>query len=260
MDSQMLIREMAVPVSAERHGDWSLESANNFGCCSIANSVPLMTVEFFNAASEYAIVFGDTEAGVMPSVVLGVHRDENLYLSESGAWRATYIPAFVRRYPFVYCLSEDGVDFTLCVDESFPYFNIEDRGKRLFAADKKPTAYVAQMLRLLEQYRFEFQRTQSFCSKLVEFDLLEPLHIDPCPGELESLSSDGMMVVSREKAKSMTPNQISHFARSDEFGLLQLHFQSMRNLSFALGRRLESPAASGKRVPGAFADRLVARI
>ena len=60
MASQLLIYESAVPVRAARHGDWSLEMANDFGFSKSVNSVPLMAVEFPNAASEYAIVFSGT--------------------------------------------------------------------------------------------------------------------------------------------------------------------------------------------------------
>ena len=244
MNSEMLIHEMAVPVSAERHGDWSLEPANNFGCCALANSVPLMTVEFFNAASEYAIVFGDTEAGVMPSVILGLHRDENLYLTESGGWRAAYVPAFVRRYPFVYSLSDDASSFTLCVDESFPYFNIEGRGQRLFTPDKTPSPYLGRMLRYLEQYQREFDRTRSFCNKLLSFDLLEPICAEAATGKDENVSLDGLMAVNRDKARSLAAGKLSELAQSDEFGLLQSHLHSMRNflpvIDHSIGKALVS--------------------
>ncbi len=194
MDTQLLIHEMAVPVSAERHGDWSLEVTNDFGWCAIANSVPLMTVEFFNAASEYCIAFNRTHAGVMPCVILGLRRDENVYLTPTGGWRAAYVPAFVRRYPFMYSLSEDGESFALCVDESFSHFNTEGRGERLFTGDKRPAPSLDRMFRLLEQYRIEFQRTRAFCSKLAEFDLLEPLRLDTKPNDNEKASIEGLMI------------------------------------------------------------------
>ncbi|HUU72702.1 MAG TPA: SapC family protein [Burkholderiales bacterium] len=229
MDSQLLIHEMAVPVSAERHGDWSLKTANDFGFCASVNSVPLMTVEFFNAASEYAIVFSETDEGVMPSVMLGLDRDENRYLSDVGGWQARYVPAFVRRYPFVYSLSDDGRKFELCVDESFPHFNIEGRGERLFTSDKNPSPYLGRMLRFLEQYQLEFERTRSFCDKLLAFGLLEPICAEAATGKGESLSLDGLMAVNRDKARSLAADKLSELARSDEFGLLQLQLHSMRN-------------------------------
>ena len=35
-------------------------------------------------------------------MILGGEKDQNLYLDDAGKWTARYIPAFVRRYPFVF--------------------------------------------------------------------------------------------------------------------------------------------------------------
>ena len=242
MASQALIYETAVPVNAARHGDWSLEMANDFGFTRKVNSVPLMAVEFPNAASEYAIVFSGTKDAVIPAVILGMRRDENLYLTEVGGWQAKYVPAFVRRYPFVFSISEDGKTFTLCIDESFPHFNQEGRGERLFTDDKKPTPYVERVLKFLEQYQIQFQRTQAFCKKLLELDLFEPMRAQAELGSGEKLSLGGFMAVNRDKAKALPAEKLAELAQSDELELLYLHLHAMRNFP-AMGERL---AAKGR--------------
>ena len=70
MAVQLLIYESAVPVTATRHGNWSLEIANDFGFSRRVNSVPLMAVEFPHAASEYAIEFSGTKEAVIPAAQL----------------------------------------------------------------------------------------------------------------------------------------------------------------------------------------------
>src|SRR5262245_9667271 len=170
-----MIYETAVPVSHARHGNWSLEVGTNYAFCRTINSVPLMAAEFASAALEYAVVFGGTGDAVMPVTVLGVCADENLYVTKEGGWQAKYIPAFVRRYPFVFFSRDDSKTFTLCIDEAFPGFNQSGRGERLFGDDGKPTPYVENVLKFLGQYQREFQRTQAFCKKLKDLNLLEPM-------------------------------------------------------------------------------------
>ena len=153
-------------MSQARHGNWSLERGTDYAFCRNVNSVPLMAAEFASAALEYAIVFGVTGDAVMPVAVLGVRTDENLYVTREGGWQAKYIPAFVRRYPFVFYSRDEGKTLTLCIDEAFPGFNQSGRGERLFGDDAKPTPYVENVLKFLQQYQFEFQRTQGFCKKL----------------------------------------------------------------------------------------------
>src|SRR5215510_423732 len=57
MATQLLIYETAVPVSAARHRDASVEVGADYAFARSVNSVPLMAVEFPHAAPEYAIVF-----------------------------------------------------------------------------------------------------------------------------------------------------------------------------------------------------------
>jgi hypothetical protein len=250
MTAQLLIYESAVPVTAQRHGNWSLEPGNDFGFSRRVNSVPLMAVEFPSAAAEYAIVFSGTKDAVIPAVILGMRSDENLYVTKEGGWQAKYVPAFLRRYPFVFSTSQDGKTFTLCIDESFPRFNQAGRGERLFGDDQKPTPYVERVLKFLEQYQIEFRRTQAFCKKLLELDLLEPMRAQANLGSGEKLSLVGFMAVNRDKVKALPADKLAELAKTDELELLYLHLHSMRNF-VAMGERVGavggSAAAAGKR-------------
>ena len=176
MTAQLLIYETVVPLSASRHRGCAVEMSRNYGFSSKTNSVPLMAVEFPHAASEYAIVFAGTKENVMPAVILGVRDSENLFLSQDAKWDAKYIPAFVRRYPFVFSTSADKERFLLCVDEAYSGFNREGRGQKLFGDDDKPTPYVDNILNFLQQYQAQFNRTQALCQMVRQLDLLEPMH------------------------------------------------------------------------------------
>src|SRR5580692_19385 len=112
MPKQLLIYEKAVPVTQRQHGDVSIKAGTDFNFAKDVNSVPLMATEFELASSEYAIVFSGEGKDVMPAVLLGIRDQENLYVDENGAWNAKYIPAFVRRYPFVFS-SQDRKTFSL---------------------------------------------------------------------------------------------------------------------------------------------------
>ena len=46
MPKQFLFYEHAVPVSSERHRDWSLELRSSYDFAAHANSVPLVAGEF----------------------------------------------------------------------------------------------------------------------------------------------------------------------------------------------------------------------
>lgn len=249
MTTQLLIYETAVPVSSGRHGKCSVEGNNKYSFSRNVNSVPLMAVEFVEAANEYAIVFAASGEDIVPLVILGVRNQENLYLGAADEWQATYIPAFVRRYPFVFSTSDDGQTFTLCVDEAFPGLNYLGRGQALFTPEGNPSAYTDGVLKFLQEYRNQFLRTQAFCAKLKALDLLEPMQAQFTLGSGEKMQLTGFMVVDRKKLKALGGDALNDLVNSDELELLYLHLHSMRNFNRVKDRLVQTEAGKPPAMP-----------
>lgn len=243
MTKQMLIYETAIPVSEVRHADASFEPSRNFAFAAAINAVPLMAVEFQHAAAEFAIVFSAVGPDIMPAAVLGVRDQQNLYLTEDAQWRAKYVPAFIRRYPFVFSSSEDQQTLMLCIDETHPGFNREGRGQRLFGDDGKPSAYVEQVLKFLQAYQAHFERTRSFGKQLQALNLLEPMQLTVTTpaGARQALS--GFLGVQRDRLRNLSGEALSTLSRSDELELIYLQLHSMRNFNEVKERFIDTLAS-----------------
>ena len=63
------------------------------------NQLPIYPSEFEEAQRSFPIVFRREDEGIQAYVLLGLDRDENLFLEE-GRWTSDYIPAVQRRGPF----------------------------------------------------------------------------------------------------------------------------------------------------------------
>lgn len=253
MTTQQLIYETVVPVSNGRHAKCSVEAGKGFAFTRNINSVPLMAVEFPQAAPEYAIVFAQNGEDIVPVVILGARQNENLFLSGDDVWKGSYVPAFIRRYPFVFSISDDGKTFTLCVDEAFQGLNYQGRGQALFTADGKHTPYVDNVLKFLQEYRLQFQRTQAFGKKLKELDLLEPMQAQFTLDSGEKMSLAGFQAVDRKRLKALSGDKLQELAANDELELIYLHMQSMRNFSGVKDRLVSSKTASDSAAPEATA-------
>src|SRR5690606_22183616 len=75
------------------------------------NAVPLSFAEFAVACRDYPIAFvsGDGGQSYVAMAVLGLENRRNLFATADGAWEpGTYVPAYVRRYPF--CMTRVTVD------------------------------------------------------------------------------------------------------------------------------------------------------
>lgn len=230
MSKQLLIYGNAQAVSNQRHLDWSIKSEGDYSFAKEANSLPLTAVEFVAASEDFPIVFAGKDDQVMPVVVMGMRENENLFVTADGGFDASYVPAFLRRYPFVFSSSDDGANFTLCLDEAFEGCNQDGKGERLFDAEGEQTGYLKQVLEFLKEYQAHFSRTQGFCAKLKELDLLEPVGAEFTPANSdEKIKLGGFMAVNREKLKAISTEDLTQLFNNDGLELIYTHLASMRN-------------------------------
>ena len=75
----------------------------------------------------------------------------------------------------------------------------------------------------------QFLRTQAFCKKLREHDLLEPMQAEFTLGTGQKMALSGFLVVSRKKLKALSGEVLSELVKNDALELIFLHLQSMRN-------------------------------
>lgn len=250
MATQLLFYTSATPVSLKRHKEFSVEPSGAFDFASTTNSVPVMAIEFMKAAGEYSLVFAGDKEQIMPAAILGIQNDTNLYIDDNGKWNAKYIPAFVRRYPFVFSSGDDGQTFTLCIDEDYAGVNDEGRGNRLFDEEGERSDYLEKVLDFLKEYQSEFNRTQLLCDKLKELELLEPMQAQIKLNTGKQLSLTGFQAVSREKLNALSADALSDLAKSGALELIYVHLYSLKNFE----EMMERLAASLKEDEQELAD------
>jgi len=236
MTTQLLFYNEVVPISAERHGNWHIRDLKDYSFTNNVNWVPLMAVEFLNASSDFSIVFAGDEDTVMPVLLLGMRQDENVFLAADGSWEGKYIPAFIRRYPFVFSLSEDGEDFFLCIDETYPGFNQDAEGHALIGEDGKASEYTDGVLNFLSEYQAEFQRTQALCKKLKDLNLLERKQVEASLPSGEKMSLTDFYTVDRGRLTTLSSEAIVDLVRSGAYELICYHLASLRNFNLLRDR------------------------
>jgi hypothetical protein len=202
--------------------------------------VPLVVAEFGPAAMNYAIVFGQASDGVVPAAVLGVRDQENIYVKADGSWDAPYVPAFIRRYPFVFGADQKAEVYTLMVDESFPGFNQSGKGERLFDSDGEQTAYLKNVMAFLSDYQAQTDATTAFTKTLSELNLLEEAEAHlPVPSDPERRMR-GFLIINRDKLRALPADKLAELNKSGALELIHLHLFSMMNL----GRLQEKMSAA----------------
>ncbi len=239
MANQLLFYKSAVPLSSEEHRDFSVRTDGTYGFADTVNSVPIVAAEFRPAASDCAIVFAGEGDTVFPVVILGLQESENLYVDADKSWNGRYVPAFVRRYPFVFATGEDENSFTLCIDTEYEGLNSDNEGERLFDSRGERSSYLEGILGFAKDYQAQFVRTQTFCKRLSELELLEPMQAQYRTPAGDTGRLNGFSAVNREKLKALSGETIEQMLQTDELELLFVHLQSLSNLQ-PLAERVET--------------------
>ena len=116
MVSGLLFYSDVVPLNREGHRDHRIATgAQRFGFASGSNLVPAVIDEFAAAAPHLPIVFLPGPGAPAACFLTGVRSGRNALVGADGGWRGDYVPAYLRRYPFV--LGEvEGADPLVCID------------------------------------------------------------------------------------------------------------------------------------------------
>lgn len=237
MTTQLLIYENAVPLSSDAHRDLSVRHEGGYAFAAGLNSVPLLAAEFAAAAPHLAIVFAGEGEAMMPAALLGLRADENLFLTETGAWDAAYVPAFLRRYPFVFAQDPADADrLTLCIDEAYSGFNSDGRGERLFDSEGNRTAFLSQSLQFATDYHAQHRLTQEFCARLCALDLLEDATATATLPDGQMLTLTGFKRVSMTQLRALPEDEVLALFRSDMLGLIYQHLSSLGAIQQMLSR------------------------
>ena len=180
--------------------------------------VPTFPNEFRNVQAEYPILFHRNDQGEYYPVALFGFRDrENLYLDEAG-WHAHYIPAMVRRQPFLIGYQEDkdnpGGDSirVLSIDMDHPRVN-RDSGEALFQPLGGRTEFLEDMANLLEIIFEGSEHNKAFVAALTEHELIESVTFDITLDDGSRNQLLGFYAIDEDRLQSLPGSVLEHFSR-----------------------------------------------
>lgn len=217
-----------VALSSEAHAELRLQVRDNYRFATDSNAVPLTAGEFAQACHEYPIVFVQAEETVSPVALLGLRDKQNLFVDEKGQWNAAYIPAYIRRYPFILAKQEETWDYTVCIDDAYAGFSL-DKGERLFLDDGGQTDFLKHALKLVQDYQAHTKRTGELANRLMEWDLFQPLQANIELRAGDKMSLTGFMAVDPNKLKALQPERLAELAQLDALGVVYYHLLSLNN-------------------------------
>ena len=252
LTGNVLFYDQPEPLSVEMHGALGVEPVDQpYAFVGKTNIVPLTVTEFAPAALSYPVIFvGDNK---QPVAVMGLRDGENLFVGDKGDLRAdAYIPAYVRRYPFVFANDDAQKRMVLCIDRKAPF--IKDGGAQPLFVDGQPAPYVQQALEFCNNFETERQRTDNFVKLLQELDLLEtrettfsPRNPDGTAAPVQKIAE--YFAISEDKLKALPLEKLAELRDNGALGQIYAHLVSLlgwdRLIAMAFDRAARQQATAG---------------
>ncbi|KCZ52252.1 hypothetical protein HY29_18205 [Hyphomonas beringensis] len=217
------------PLFSKAHEKYRFDGRKDYAFAADEAAVMLITDEFSSAQRDYPIVFSRDDQP-MPVALTGLPGQHNQFVSAQGKWRPeTYIPAYMRRYPFILAFARQGAsELSLCFDPSSKSVCESDEGN-LFV-DGEPSSRTQRILEFCSAYELGIRKTRRYMETLVELDLLMDAQVDVrLPGK-EPTVLRGFQTISGEKLKTLEDDKVLELVSSGALALIYAHLFSLKNL------------------------------
>ncbi len=191
-----------VLLDSRNHGKMSLKKNIGFGFASKVNAVPVNLVELPQIAHFYPIAFSN-DGSATPVAILGVRNEENLFVKKDGTWAEdTYVPAYIRRYPFIFTEMDEGQRLSLCIDYNDKIM-LEDDSNPFFDKEGKPAELSQNAMEFCKSYHAAAQQTLEFSKALADSGLLVDRQAEISIGGNQKISFSGFRIVDEKKLGEM---------------------------------------------------------
>lgn len=206
------------PLDRVRDAKKKLSRPTNFNFAAKTNAIPLLIDEFPLAAASYPIVFADGPMPV-PAAVVGLKNDSNLFIGADGSWvPGSYLPAYVRRYPFILMDDPQNKQFVLCIDDKCEF--LKEEGEFSLFEGEQPSAFTKSAMEFCAALRKQGDATDEFVKALKEHDLLVPNNAEIVAQDGNRFQLSGFLIIDAKKFDALPDNVVLQWRKKGWLGLV----------------------------------------
>lgn len=217
------------PLSSQAHASFRLRQLDKATFVVGEHAIPVTVDEFVHTQRFMPIVFTDG-ADPIPIALMGLNEGVNVFIADDGTLidQATYVPAYVRRYPFMLAkLRPEAEELSLCFDPTSPAIGAFDDGEILFQ-DNEPSEVVKAILSFNESFEQAGVRTAAFMRELTDYGLLMGGEVTmQIEGSERPFIYRGFQMINEEKLAELRGDQLRKMQKSGMLPLVHAHLFSL---------------------------------
>ena len=225
------------PLNSTQHAGMKVRRLDRLP--TIPHAIPATVDEFALLQRHYPIVFSVGEVPV-PLALMGLNEGVNVFFNEEQQVdEPVYIPAYLRRYPFLLArLRPDTDELSLCFDPSSGAVGNFEDGEALFDGTE-PSQTTKAVLQFCEQFETAGQRTSAFMDELKKSGLLMDGEVAIQPeGAEQPFIYRGFQMVDEEKLREMRGDELRKMNQSGMLPLVYAHLFSLAQIREIFARQV----------------------
>jgi hypothetical protein len=227
----VLLYQSPEPLDLNRHAKLGLRrTPTPFGFAAKQHFIPINILEFGPTSISYPIIFaGETYT---PLAVMGLKDGENIYLDAEGGYRVGYyIPAYLRRYPFVGAIDNAQQRVVICVDRASDLLTEDAPDFPLFE-NGETTAVTKAYVEMCGQFDADRTRTESFVALLRDMDLFESKQTTYTPRNADGSAGEAVLIseyfaVSETKLRELPAEKLIQLRDTGALSQIYAHLHSL---------------------------------
>ncbi|MCG5498996.1 SapC family protein [Ectothiorhodospira variabilis] len=222
------------PLQSTRHGQLRLNPEGGYAYAGQENFAPVFLQELPNLVREYFICFPNNQTD-LPHVLLGFVKDKNAYVSPHGQWLGSYVPAYLRRYPFSLARGDDQASdtFTVALDEQADCLG-GDLGEPLFTEQGAPSEALEARIQLLKGIEAQRQRTQEAVREIERQGLFKMEQLSIQRRDQPVANIGGLRMVDSDALEALDGEALKRLQSLGALELIHAHRLSLSNLRVGL--------------------------
>ncbi len=229
LSGQVMFYRQPEPLSIEKHRGLGVKRVDRpFQFLLNAHVVPITVNEFGVAAGSFPVIFAG--ATKTPLAVMGARSGENVFVSPQGEVDPeVYLPAFARRYPFVFAADTSGERLVLCIDRAAPMIG-ENPDVPLFNGNE-PSQYTQEAMEFCKEFERHRRTTENFLALVTEMNLFEQKSVSianrrPDGTEEQQVVAE-YFAIDEEKLTNLPNDQFMRLKDNGALGPMYAHMVSL---------------------------------